>query len=84
MNRLKLLALTLLFSGCGVTIHSDPIKVNPIVVQGQVNIDLAQVLQQCVNQCNKTPDDATATNKCITDCYNNFLQIYSVAAVSVK
>ena len=77
---MKYLMSLILLSGCGVTVHSDPIKINPIVVQGSLSINFAQVMSYCVTDCTKkTPNDPGEISKCSTDCYNQFFQIFNYA-----
>lgn len=70
--------LTIFLTGCGFTIHSDPINVNP--VQVRVNIDSQKVMEYCANQCvAKTPTDPVVTDSCVTQCYNDFFNILKSA-----
>ena len=69
-----LFILLLLVSGCGITIHSDPIKVDPIIVSYQVN--LSMIDSYCENQCINNVD----INICKRECINNILVILGAIA----
>jgi len=68
-----LLLLTFTFSGCGVTIHSDPVKVDPIQVQVSTTINYSLAQEYCSNQC---AGNAT----CASQCYDQFLAILAASS----
>lgn len=69
--------LLLLVSGCGVTIHEDPIKVNPIAVAvtHSFDINFNAVTDYCAKSCSNDADPTTCTNAC----YTNFVSILASA-----
>lgn len=71
----------MMFTGCGVTLHSDPIKVNPIVVTVTPNINLQAVMSYCANTCNSQSTDPAVRSSCTQDCYSTFNNILSQAWV---
>lgn len=68
MKYLLLIALT----GCGITIHHDPIE--PIIIKYQ--IDLSSVEPYCQKQCVDNIDVA----KCNRDCINGIIGILGALA----
>jgi len=68
-----LLLLTFTFSGCGVTIHSDPVKVDPIQVQVSTTINYSLAQEYCSNQC-------AGNQACTTSCYDQFLAVLAAAS----
>jgi hypothetical protein len=69
----------LAFAGCGVTLHSDPVKVNPIQVIVTPNINLQAVMSYCANTCNTQSSDPVVRSTCTQDCYSTFNSILSQA-----
>lgn len=70
MKYLLLFAFALI--GCGITIHSDPVKVDPIEVQVSTTINYSLAQQYCSNQCS-----GNAT--CASQCYDQFLAVLAAS-----
>ena len=68
-----LLLLTFTLGGCGVTIHSDPVKVDPIEVQVSTTINYSLAQQYCSNQC-------SGNSACASQCYDQFLMILAASS----
>ena len=66
--------LVLLLSGCGVTVHSDPVKVNPIEVVVTTAINYSEAKNYCSNQCG-------GNQACTTSCYDQFLAVLAASSV---
>lgn len=56
----------LLLSSCGVTVHTDPVQVNPIQVN--VNFDLNPIEDYCKTECTKLYTDPNDKTSCSNDC----------------
>lgn len=67
--------ILLILSGCGVTLHSDPIKVDPIIITATVN------LSQVENYCNESCVGSAVAN-CATNCYTNFINAYAAGTAA--
>lgn len=69
----------LLLASCGVTVHTDPVKVEPIIVNVTSNFNFDLVRQYCNNKCsNELPVSSDLTD-CTNICYNNFIAILNIA-----
>ena len=78
---MKYLVFILMFTGCGVTLHSDPVKVDPIVVTVTPNINLQAVMAYCTNTCNAQSTDDLTRSTCTQACYSTFNAILAQAFV---
>jgi hypothetical protein len=63
----------LLASGCGLQVHSDPVKVDPLQVQVSTTINYALAQQFCSSQC-------SGNTTCASQCYDQFLAILTASS----
>lgn len=80
---MKLLILLLLTS-CGVNVHVDPIKADPVQVNHTITIDYNLVSTYCQSKCNGLSNDPAVTQKCTDDCFHNFLDVLTHVTGGVK
>lgn len=69
----------LFFCSCGVTVHTDPIQVQPIQVNVTSSFNFDSVKQYCNNKCSTELPEGSDLTDCTNTCYNNFMTILSVA-----
>lgn len=72
---MRYLSLLALLTGCGVTVHSDPVQVNPITVNHVVTVNLDSVTNYCTASCVSNQDPI----HCSQNCYDTFLTILNAA-----
>lgn len=81
MKQSIILISCLLITGCGLTLHSDPVKVNPIVVTHNINLNTSVLYSYFYAVCeadnvNGTPEEVKL---CTDTKYNDFLSAYTAA-----
>lgn len=70
-----LAVLSIFISGCGLTIHSDPVKVDPIQVNHVVQIDLASLTSFYNAYCDSILDENRTQEEfeqCVKDGVDTF------------
>lgn len=73
MNKMSVLLLLLV--SCGINVHVDPIKTDPIKVEHTVTIDYNLVNTYCTSKCAATSSDPTVVDSCTNDCFRNFIDV---------
>lgn len=64
----------LMLSACGITLHSDAIKVDPITLTVKYTIDTSQITSFCTLECN---NDSTCISKCYQDLMNTVVGAFN-------
>ncbi len=70
---MKYLSVLLLFCGCGIAVHTDPVQVNPIQVQVSTVINYGEAQAFCSSQCG-------GNSICTNNCYNQFLAVLAASS----
>lgn len=67
-----LVLMLVLVSGCGVTVHSDPIKVDPVTMNHNVTINSIQLAQFYEAYCESQYGSQSEIDDCVTAQLANF------------
>ena len=72
---MKIIAILLLLTGCGINVHVDPIESKPVQVIHTLNINFDSISNYCKQKCTLQSTDAPTIESCTSTCYANFLDL---------